>query len=83
MTEEKRMIELHRKHNEKYERYKKLHPLILKLDLFEKVSIEDLEEIDRRLKVLDRIINEVQNWKHKSDGLKHLYKRHIQELIEQ
>ena len=57
---EKRMIELHRKHNAKYERYKKLDSLILKLDLFGRVSLEDLEEVDRRLKQRESCINQMQ-----------------------
>ena len=46
-------------------------------------TFEPSIEMNRALKLLDQIINEVQNWKHKSNGLKHLYKRHIEPYLKE
>jgi len=55
MSEEK-MIEMHRKHNEEYRKYKETHEEIKKLDLFSKgFRFKDLEKIDIGLKQLDEI----------------------------
>ena len=41
------------------------------------------KEIDGRLKILEEIIEEVTNWKHKSTGLNTLYKRLIEPFLKE
>ena len=51
---EDEMKKLHRRHNEEYKKYKTTNQLLQELDLFSKgFRFKDLEEINKRLNILD------------------------------